>query len=347
MRAKTWWISSWWQETWYAVLAVVASLTFGGLMLLYMGESPAQVYGMLLRGSLGQLDLLSATLAATVPYILCGLALALAFRAGLFNIGAEGQLFLGAMATALVGRYLTLPWLSPILALAVGVLAGMLWAALPALLKIRFGVHEVINTIMLNYIAIYFCSYLVNIPALRSDPSMPRTADIAIQAQLPTVGTGAFRLDLGLIVAVVLALVLLWILNTTRFGFAVKVMGMQPRAAETAGISTAQVTLWSLVGSGAIAGLAGACYVTSSTHPYFETGFSPGWGYWGIALALLARNHPVGVIFAGFLFGILETGSSYLDTSLGIPRELIYILEAVIILMISSRLFERLLGDRS
>lgn len=333
----------WFQETWYALLAIVSSLTLGGLILLYMGESPLQVYTLLLQGSLGRLDLISATLAATTPYLLCGLALSLAFQAGLFNIGAEGQLFMGAMAAALVGRWLSVPFVSPVLALLIGATAGMLWGLIPALLKNRFGVHEVINTIMLNYIAIYFCSYLVNIPAIRGDQAMPRTTDVAASAQLSSLNLGGLVIDTGLLIAIALAFVLLVVMRKSRLGFTIKVTGMQPKAAETAGISPARITILGLVLSGGMAGLAGALYATSPAHPYFETGFSPGWGFWGIALALLARNHPVGVIFAAFLFGIFETGSSFLDTSLGIPRELVYILEAIIILMISSRLFERLL----
>ena len=336
-------IPRWLMETWYAVLSIVAALTMGGLILLYLGESPAQVYGLLLKGSLGRLDLVNATIAATTPYLLCGLALAFAFQAGLFNIGAEGQLFMGAMAAAMVGRHLTLPWLSPVVVLSVGVIAGIAWGLIPALLKIRFGVHEVINTIMLNYIAISLCSYLVNLPLFRANASIPRTADIAAQAQVPLLTFGGLQIDLGLVIGIVLALVLLHLMRRTRLGFTIKVMGIQPAAAETAGISPRRITMMGMGLSGGIAGLAGALYATSPQHPYFEMGFSPGWGFWGIALALLARNNPVGVVFAAVLFGVFETGSSYLDTALGIPRELIYILEALIILMISSRLFERAL----
>lgn len=349
--------SRWFLETWYALLAIVSSLTLGGIILLYMGESPLQVYTLLVKGSLGRLDLISATLAATTPYLLCGLALAFAFQAGLFNIGAEGQLFMGAMAAALVGRWMTVPGIGPVVVILVGIGAGMLWGYIPALLKNRFGVHEVINTIMLNYIAIYFCSWLLNvkggtykilgmsltIPSIRGDQAMPRTADVAAQAQLPSLSLGGLSIDTGLLLAILLAVILLVVMRRSRLGYAVKVMGMQPKAAETAGISTAKITIIGMVISGGMAGLAGALYASSPAHPYFETGFSPGWGFWGIALALLARNHPIGVIFAALLFGMLETGSSFLDTSLGIPRELVYILEAIIILMISSRLFERLL----
>tara|TARA_B100002051_G_scaffold241761_1_gene246483 strand:- start:429 stop:938 length:510 start_codon:yes stop_codon:yes gene_type:complete len=149
--------------------------------------------------------------------------------------------------------------------------------------------------------------------------------------------------DVGLLVGIVLAFVLLHVLRRTGIGFEIRVTGIQPDAAKTAGIDPHKITIWTFMLSGAIAGLAGGFHVISPQHPHFEMGLSPGWGFWGIALALLARNHPVGIVFSACLFGILETGGGVLDTSLGIPRELIQILEALIILMVSSRLFVRLL----
>ncbi|MBK05098.1 MAG: hypothetical protein CL920_39610 [Deltaproteobacteria bacterium] len=332
-----------WFESLCAMLAFLSALTMGGLILLYMGESPAVVYGLLLKGALGSAEQINMTLATTAPYLLCGLSLAIAFQAGLFNIGAEGQLFAGAMVGALLGRWLEIPFLAPWIVLLVSVGAGALWAWIPAFLKVRFGVHEVINTIMLNYIMFSLCAFLVRQPAIRVNRSVPRTVDVSNHAQMGGLHIFGLQWDVGLLVGIVLAFVLLHVLRRTGIGFEIRVTGIQPDAAKTAGIDPHKITIWTFMLSGAIAGLAGGFHVISPQHPHFEMGLSPGWGFWGIALALLARNHPVGIVFSACLFGILETGGGVLDTSLGIPRELIQILEALIILMVSSRLFVRLL----
>lgn len=347
-------------ESWCVVLSIILALTFGGLVLLYMGESPLEIYILLVEGALGSAHRIDATLLTTTPYLFCGLALALSFRAGLFNVGAEGQLFAGAMSGALAGHFLNIGALAPIQLPLVGMisplllivilssfLGGLLWSYLPIVLKIRFEVHEVISTIMLNYIMYALCAFLVRQPSIRVDNSVPRTTDIAAHAQLGGFGIGSVQIFYGLLFGVVIALLLMHLFQKTRFGFELSAVGLQPDAAENAGISVNKVYLYSFLISGGLAGLAGGFFVLSPEHPHFEMGFSPGWGFWGIALALLARNHPVGVIFAALLFGVFETGSGLLDTTRGIPRELIQILEALIILIVSSRLFQRLLRPKN
>jgi simple sugar transport system permease protein len=303
-----------------------------------MGESPAQIYLLLLKGALGSGAQVSVTLQMATPYLLCGLALAFAFRAGLLNIGAEGQLFAGAMVAALCGRWM--PWQGSVVAvLLIAALGGALWALIPAILKARFGIHEVICTIMLNYIIFAAGAWVVRQPAIRANPTIPRTADIAAAAQLPLLKIGAFALDLGLLLGILIAILLWRFWRDTRLGFEIRIVGMQAEAARHAGISIASRWVIAFVISGALAGLAGGLYVSAPSHPYFEVGFSAGWGFWGIALALLARHHPLAVIPAALLFGILETGASLLDTARGIPRELIQILEVMMILFLSTKLF--------
>lgn len=336
-------------ELWCVVLALLVSLTIGGLVLLYLGESPAQVYWQLLQGALGSKALLAETISATTPYLCCGLSLTIAFRAGLFNIGAEGQLFMGAMAAAIAGRYLAFPFVGMIGLVLVAFAVGMAWGLIPAWLKIRFGVHEVINTIMLNSIAFSICAYLLKLPSVRLNASTPQTADVAVAAQWKPLVIGGLSIDMGFVFAVCLAIILWHILRDMVVGFELCATGIQPEAAKTAGISINRTTLIAFGLSGGIAGLAGGLFVAVPGHPYFQMGFSPGWGYWGIALALLARNHPLAVIPAALLFGIMETGSGRLDAAMGIPRELVYVLEAIIILLLSARLFHRLLdptGER-
>ncbi len=332
-------------NVWTALLSLVAALTLGGLILLYMGESPAQIYLFLLSGALGNAEQISTTLLATTPYLLAGLSLAVAFKANLFNIGAEGQIFAGAMAAAIVGRYLSIVWISPFFLILVAVLSGMLWAWIPAKLKNFFGIHEVISTIMLNYVMFSLCAYLLRHPAFRAAHSAPRTADIAVAAQLPMLSLAGLKVDIGLLLGVLLAIFLVHFFRRMTLGFEIRVTGLNPKVAQTAGIDERKISMLAFLLSGGIAGLVGGLFVASPLHPFFELGFSPGWGFWGIALALLARNHPIGVIFGALLFGIFETGGGYLDTSLGIPRELVQILEALIILFVSSGLFARMFEE--
>lgn len=328
-------------ESWCTLLSLVAALILGGLVLLYIGASPAHVYQQLILGAVGRLDLLNETLAATTPYLLCGLALSLAFKAGLFNIGAEGQLFMGAMAAAIVGRYMTTPYLGACIVLLVAFGVGMFWGAIPAWLKIRFGVHEVINTIMLNAIAFAACTYVLKLPSIRLNAATPQTADVARQAQIGALKLGGLQLDRGLLIGMLIALGLWYIIRRSWVGFEIRVVGAQPEAGQTAGISERKVLFWVFACSGGLAGLAGGFFVSAPAHPYFQMGFSPGWGFWGIALALLARNHPLALLPAAFLFGMLETGSGQLQLTTGIPREIAYLLEALIILFISSRIFHK------
>lgn len=328
-----------WEGLWATHHALLWVLILGGVVLLYMGESPAHVYGLLLQGSLGGAAQISATLSASTPYLLCGLALAFGFRAGLLNIGAEGQMFAGAILAALWGRSLvwsgSFVWL-----LLIAALAGALWAMIPALLKVRFGIHEVICTIMLNYIIFAAGAWLVRQPQIRVDPTIPRTADVALAAQLSPFSVGGLRLDVGLLLGGVLAWGLWRFLRDARLGYEVRVVGLQPEAARHSGIPIGRRLILAFVISGALAGLAGGLYVASPQHPYFEPDFSPGWGFWGIALALLARNHPLAVVPAALLFGILETGASVLDTTRGIPREMIQLLQVTLILFLSTRFFQ-------
>ncbi|MCB9639455.1 MAG: ABC transporter permease [Myxococcales bacterium] len=332
-----------WEGLWTTHLAVLSVLILGGLVLLYMGESPAHVYALLLKGSLGGGAQISATLSASTPYLFCGLALAFGFRAGLLNIGAEGQMFAGAILAALWGRSLTLPGSFVWLLLAAAV-AGALWAMIPALLKVRFGIHEVICTIMLNYIVFAAGAWLVRQPQIRVNPTIPRTYDVASAAQLSPISLGWLRIDVGLLLGVLLAWGLWRFLRDARLGYEIRVVGLQSEAARHAGIPIGGRLILAFAVSGALAGLAGGLYVASPLHPYFEPDFSPGWGFWGIALALLARNHPLGVVPAALLFGMLETGASVLDTTRGIPREMVQILEVMLILLMSTRLFRSAKG---
>lgn len=277
--------------------------------------------------------LTSATLVRAVPLVLTGLAVALAFRAGVFNIGAEGQLLVGAAAAAAVASvpvlgdsHVALP-----LMLAAGVAAGAVWAGMAAWLRHRFGVLEVISTILLNFVALNLVGFLVRGPLQEPTGIYPQTPMLEPAARLPMLIPGT-RLHAGAAVGLVAALAMWWILRETAAGFRVRVTGANPDAAASAGgVDVAAVTMRSFLASGGLAGLAGAVELTGVTYALYEN-LSPGYGYTAIAVALLARLHPLGVLGAGVLFGGLEAGAAAMQRDAGVPSALVHALTAVAIL---------------
>ena len=267
------------------------------------------------------------------PLIIAGLAVALAFRAGIWNIGADGQLIAGAAAAAWVGVSVS-PAIGVValpLALFAGAAAGAMWAAIAAWLRSRFGVLEVISTIMLNFIATYSVSYLVRGPLQEPTHVYPQTSSIVPGAELPTMLSGT-RLHWGFVIAVALALVAWWAVKYTADGFRVRASGANPFAARSAGlISVSRVTSSAFVLSGAIAGLAGGIEITGVTFALYEN-ISPGYGYTAIAVALLAGLNPLGVIATGILFGGLETAAGTLQRNAGIPATTASVIESLVIL---------------
>jgi len=288
----------------------------------------------LVRGALGSWYAIgSATLVRSTPLILTGLAVALAFRAGVFNIGAEGQFLAGAaagVAVALAGGQAH-SWLLLVGVLFAGMIAGALWAGIAALLRLRFHVLEVISTIMLNFVAADIVSYLVRGPLQEPTHIYPQTETIATHAQLPRLGTTT-RLHLGFVIAVLACLVAWWWIGFTAGGFRLRAVGANPHAARSAGqIDVDRVTTRAFLMSGAIAGLAGAVEVAGVTYALYEN-ISPGYGYTAIAVALLARLNPAAVIGTGILFGALESGAAAMQRDAGVPSVVVSVVEAAIIL---------------
>lgn len=286
------------------------------------------------KGSIGgSYAFASATLVRATPLVLVGLAVALAFRCGILNIGAEGQLLAGASAAIAVGLA-GATWPSPLVIpaeLAAGVIAGALWAGIAALLKRSFGVLEVISTLMLNFIAQYAVSYLVRGPLQEPTHAYPATASIAWSARLPLLIDGQ-RVNLGFPIAVVLAIALWWVLRATAIGFRLRAVGAGPAAAASAGrINITRVVFRAFLASGAIAGLGGAVLATGTTYALYEE-ISPGFGYSAIAVALLARLHPLAVIGTGIFFGALEAGATAMQRDAGVPSVFVAVIEALVIL---------------
>ena len=327
------------------LVAVAAAFLVGGLVVTAIGENPFRIYSILFRGAFGSVDAIGFVLFNAVPLIFTGLAVSFAFRAGLFNIGGEGQLYMGAFVCTLAGLALGgLPavLLVPVMVLA-SALGGALWGSIPGLLKARFGVHEVINTIMMNFIAVGLTSYFV-INMLREPGQMtPQTSEIALAGHLPRLAGPLSRIGVPLPQAnplnfsIVLALAAVWlawyILYRTNLGYEIRAVGLNPQAAEYAGINVRRTIVMAMIISGAFAGLVATNEVMGFRHRFLDN-FSSGLGFMGIAVALLGKNTPVGVLLASLLFGVLNTGALEIDVFTDVPRELIQVVQAVTIILV-------------
>jgi simple sugar transport system permease protein len=315
-----------------AVALGIAALALG---LQAAGYDAAAALGALWSGAFGSwYALTSATLVRATPLIIIGLGLALAFRGGVFNIGAEGQFYSGAIAATWVGLHAhALPgpvaWAAVAAAASV---AGALWVVLPVWLRLRYGVIEVISTLVLNFVAESLVSLMVQGPLQERQHIYPQSDMIAASARLPVLpGT---RLHAGLLLALAGAVALWYVFRRTLWGFRLRAVGAAPRVAEISGrIDAPRMTAAALLGSGAIAGLAGGVEVTGVSYALFQN-LSPGYGFTAIAVALLARLHPPAVVAAGVLFGGLEAGAGAMQRDAGVPAVAVYVVEAVVILVV-------------
>lgn len=277
------------------------------------------------------------SLVASTPYIFGGLAVALGFRAGLFNIGAEGQIFVGAIFSAYVGYSLIgLPsFIHMPLAFLAGALGGAIWGFIPGFLKAKTGGHEVINTIMMNYIAFRLSDWLLSGPMKRPESFNPVSPTIQDSAKLYRFFGDPIRFHLGFFIALLVAWFVYWFLFKTKWGFDFRTVGINPHAARYAGMSVVLVTVAAMAFSGALAGLAGANEVLGLNHN-LAMAFSSGYGFDAIALALLGNSHPVGVVLASLLFGTLRNGATRMQLVADIPIDIISILQALILAFIAA-----------
>jgi simple sugar transport system permease protein len=307
------------------VLAVIVALA---------GFDASRALTAVARGSFGSSDaFLSATLVRATPLVLTGLAVTLAFRAGVLNIGAEGQLLVGAAAATATALAVGATWWALPTALLVAVAAGACWAGIAAFLRARYGVLDVISTLMLNFVAQSLVAWLVRGPLQEPLRIYPQSPSIPTTAHLPLVVAGA-RLHAGFVLALVLAGALAWGLARTAAGFRVRAAGENPFAARSAGgIAVGRVTALAFVASGALAGLAGGVEVTGVTFALYEN-LSPGYGFTAIAVALLARVQPVAVVATGIVFGALEAGATAMQRDAGVPSVLVSVVEALLILVL-------------
>jgi general nucleoside transport system permease protein len=305
----------------------------GSFLIWWIGASPIEVYHLLLDSTWGSTYGIGQVLFKATPLILTGLAVTVAFKVGLFNIGAEGQLAAGSFVTALCGAAVPASLPGPVavaLCVAAGMLVGAALAALAGVLKTRFGAHEVINTIMLNFIVSGVILWLGNSYAFVKHST--HTSTISDNAMLSHLGFPGSAANTSLVLALVLAIGVAVFFGRTRRGFEWSAVGRNPRAAENAGVQIAGAVIGALAMSGALAGAVGANYVLGYKH-YFERDIGSGVGFMGIAVALLGRNHPIGIVAAALLLGTLSHGG--LAVSELVPRELVEILQAIIILTVA------------
>jgi len=317
-----------------SLVAIALALGAAAVIMLAFHANPLAAYGALLSGALGTRQGFAETLVQMTAFLFAGLGVALAFRAGLFNIGAEGQLTVGALATAVVAAGLHLP--RPIelpLCLLAGALAGGAWAAIAGLLRARFGASEVITTIMLNYIAFLGANYLVSGP-LQGNVAAPETALISPTAMLAPI-VPETRLTAAFPLAIVIALALAWWLRRTVAGYELRAVGRSERAARYAGIDVRRTIVQAMAMSGGLAGLAGATEVLGLFHR-FNVQLSPGYGFTSIAVALIGGSDPLGVIFSSFFFGLMQNGALSMQALAGVPKDLVSIVEGLVILFVAA-----------
>jgi simple sugar transport system permease protein len=278
----------------------------------------------------------SDSLVLSVPYILAGLGVAVGFQCNLFNIGAEGQIYIGALGTAFVGYAVHgLPWyIHAPLAILAGALAAGIWGFIPGILKARFGAHEVINTIMMNYIAFRLTDYLVSGP-MKAPGGIPATPEVLPSAVLATLFPSPVRLHWGFFIALGLAVVVYWFLYKTTYGMEIRMVGANMRASRYAGISVTRTMAITMTISAALCGLAGGIHLLGVDHRMVRA-FSPGYGFDAIALALLGNSNPVGVVLASLLFGFLRGGAARMQSVAGTPVEIIRIIQGLVIVFIAA-----------
>ena len=316
-------------------LAIVASLFIGALIMLANGRSPIVGYGALLRGAFGSKYNLATTFAKTVPLVLTGLATAISFRSGISNIGGEGQLYMGAFAAAYVGiTFTSLPGFIGVgLAIIAGALVGALYAFFPAILKVKYKVDEVITTIMLNTVATLFTAYLVNYPFATSQGKIGGTEIIAEQfhlsrlVRLSTLNTSIFYMG-------IIAIVIYYLMEKTSAGYDFKMVGQNSLFARYGGIKDKKQMVIAMLISGGLCGIAGVFEVLG-VHYRFLQNISPGFAFDGMLIALIVRNNPIGILFMAVFFGALKTGSISMENAVGIPSELVLVIQSIIILFIA------------
>ncbi len=319
-----------------SILALVVALCIGAIAIVLNGDSPLVAYSALLKGSFSNMHYLASTLSSATPLIFTGLGVAVAFNAGIANIGADGQLYMGGMAAAIVGIYVHLPsFLLIPAALLAAFLAGGLYGAIPAVLKVKTHTDEVVTTLMLNYIAKLFTSYLVNYPLKAPGAPLGMTVTIQEAAKLPVLYPGS-RFNVGFLYAVAAAVIVGLLFKYTAFGYEMRIQGENRCFGRYIGIDADRRLTQGMFIGGGLAGLSGAILVLGIQYKFVQD-ISPGYGFDGLTIALMAAFNAYAVIPIAVLFGALRAGSISMELSTSIPSELSQIIQAAVILLMSAQ----------
>ncbi|USS40001.1 ABC transporter permease [Thermococcus aggregans] len=315
-----------------SLIAIVIGIAVGGVILAFSGYSPVDAYVALFDGALGSKYGLAMTLSSATPIILTALTFGIGARTGLFNIGGEGTVYFGAIAAIV----LTNLWGNILMGLLGGILAGIVWMAIPALLKVIRGVNEVVSTIMLNWMAYFIALYIVlqKIPN-PEDPN--KTIAVPVSARFPIIVKGT-ELSWAFAISVMAALITYYILWHTGLGYELRVSGYNERAARYGGINPKKAVIWSFLLGGIMSGLAGATEVMGRPPSYaISQGMANiyGYGFDGIGVSLVGRNHPLGIIFSGIFFGMLKAGATAMQIEAGVPLEMVRVVQGVIVVAVA------------
>ncbi len=309
------------------VVSVLLALIVGAIIILCLGKNPLEGYAAMIQGSLGDASKIGKTLERACPLIFTSLAAVFAYKCGVFNLGGEGQFIMGGCAAATVTLVLGTDGVPALaLALLAGIVAGGIWGLLPGIMKITRGLNEMITTIMLNYIALYFMEYLYK--NVFSDQGLPQTAAMPKAAHLVDVGVA----HAGVLLAIVVGLLIWYLVFRTSFGFKIRAVGMSPTAAKVNGFPVNHLILLAFIISGAIAGLGGSVELFGRTPFRLAEGFGSGFGFDGVAIALIAQLNPVASILVALLFGILSTGGTMMQSVIGVPTAIVDIIRGLIII---------------
>lgn len=310
------------------IISVLLALVVGGIVIACLGKDPIQGYALLFSGSLGTPQKFASSLVSACPLIFTALAAAFAYRCGVFNLGGEGQFIMGAVS-AIVFLLVTgiQGVLGTVLAILVGTVVGALWAALPGIMKITRGLNEMITSIMLNYVATLFMGFIYT-NAFRDggNPQTPSVADSVMLAKIP-----GFRIHTGVILAIVLGLVVAYVISKTSFGFKIRAVGLNPLASKVNGFNVKFLVMAAFVISGAIAGMGGAVELLGKQYRLMS-GFGSGFGFDGVAIALIAQLNPLASLIVAIFFGALTTGASSMQVGIMVPTAIVEIIRALIII---------------
>jgi len=333
----------------YTLISIIVGFIVGAILLQAAGINAGEAYGKLVTGVFGKPKFIVWSIVYASPIILTGLSVAFSFQTGVFNIGAEGQYVVGTLAACVVGVFIKMPAIIHVpLCLIAAALAGGLWSAIVAVLKVKRGINEVLSFIMFNWIAYYLSNYIVNIPAVHKEGNGEATKDILDSAKMlvaneslkEVLGSGA---SYNIFVAVIAAFIIAFVLNRTTLGYKLKAVGFNRHAAEYGGISSNKEIVTAMLISGALAGMGGACQLMGMGMRISQFSSQEGFGFQGITVALIGSTNPIGCIFAGLFYGAMKYGGTKLSL-VNAPSEIVDIIMGTIIFFIAiSHVFKRLL----